>query len=109
MFSHVRLVDHINIHGGGAVDKGAPVREKFRNQQSVFTDDINLQKRVQTSGFYCGFIGLCFKIKTQNTSITTLHQMPRDKFAFILCILCNPKGGEADELLLLDPDRQSTM
>lgn len=55
MFSHIRLVDHINIHGGGAVDKGAPVREKLRNQQSVFTDDINLQKRVQTSGFLLWF------------------------------------------------------
>lgn len=29
------MVDHINKHGGGAVDDGAPVREKLTSQEKA--------------------------------------------------------------------------
>lgn len=64
IFSQVRLVDHINIHGGGAVDERAPVREKLSSQQSVFTDNINLQTSLHLSNvFYLILKGGCIKKK----------------------------------------------
>lgn len=93
IFSQVRLVDHVNIHGGGAVDEGAPVREKLRNQQSVFTDNINLPKRVQTFVFVVVLLVCVLKLKLRTFLLPLYTKCPETSLHLYYVFYVILKGG----------------